>query len=355
MIVNKYDIIAGQRRYLAIKKINNPTILCNIVDKSDQDCILISIIENVQRNTMKLSDKVKMYQKLHNNFNYDSKEMSKKINISSRTINQYLKISSLSDKILDRLDEPINSSKKISLEFAIHLVSLGITDDEELLEIIIIFDNTNGKEKNDMIKLIKKQVKYQGNNFNIKYIKNFKIKYLQDKKKEKIINKWKSYCEYNNRLKKIYFDKWKNVLQPVPIHKIKIKKQEIYQERKIMVRNSKLQEEYRTKLINRFDKCIISGMFNDVCEAAHIVPFSESDDQVSFDINNGLLLNRILHKLFDNYEISINPITLNLEILKTCKNYEFIKIYEDKPIKILKNYPDTSNYLHKHYHKFLQK
>ena len=65
---NKYEIIAGQRRYLAIKKLNHPTILCNVVDKSDQDCIFISIVENVQRNTMKLSDKVKMYQKLHNNF-----------------------------------------------------------------------------------------------------------------------------------------------------------------------------------------------------------------------------------------------------------------------------------------------
>ena len=61
---------------------------------------------------MKLSDKLKMYNKLHNNFNYDSEEMIKKIDISSKTIKEYLKLSSLSYKILDRLDEPINSSKK---------------------------------------------------------------------------------------------------------------------------------------------------------------------------------------------------------------------------------------------------
>ena len=186
----------------------------------------------------------------------------------------------------------------------------------------------------------------------------FKEKYLQEKKnskernknqedriKENVINKWKSYCEYQYLIKRKYLDKWIN----------QIKKKEIYEERKIIVRNSKLQEEYRNKLINRFEKCIISGMFDDVCEAAHIVPFSESDDQTSFDINNGLLLNRILHKLFDNYEISINPNTLNIEILKTCKNYEFIKIYEDKHIKILNDYPETCNYLNKHYQKFFTK
>ena len=125
-----------------------------------------------------------------------------------------------------------------------------------------------------MIKLLKKQIKYQGNNFNIKYVKKFKEKYLQEKKnskerkknqedriKENVINKWKSYCEYQYLIKRKYLDKWIN----------QIKKQEIYQERKIIVRNSKLQEEYRNKLINRFEKCIISGMFDDVCEAEKYV------------------------------------------------------------------------------------
>ena len=33
-----------------------------------------------------------------------------------------------------------------------------------------------------------------------------------------------------------------------------------------------------------------------VCDASHIIPFSET---LSFDVDNGILLNSILHRLFD--------------------------------------------------------
>ena len=88
-----------------------------------------------------------------------------------------------------------------------------------------------------------------------------------------------------------------------------VKKQEIYVS--CDVRNPVLQNAFRDGLINRFNKCIISNMHFDVCEACHIIPFSESK---SFDIDNGLLLNCILHKLFDNYEFSINPVDLIVEV-----------------------------------------
>ena len=52
-------------------------------------------------------------------------------------------------------------------------------------------------------------------------------------------------------------------------------------------------------------------MFDDVCEAAHIIPFCESNDQDCFDIDNGILLNKVLHKLF----------------YKMVKNYFFFKYY----------------------------
>jgi len=54
-------------------------------------------------------------------------------------------------------------------------------------------------------------------------------------------------------------------------------------------------------------------MNEEICEAAHIIPFSLSEN---FDINNGLLLNCILHKLFDKHYWSINPDSLCVEINK---------------------------------------
>lgn len=406
---NKYEIIAGQRRYLAIKKLNKQSISCNIVDKKENECIFISIIENLQRNSMTLSNKVRMYQKLYNNFNYSSDTLSEKINVSKETINTYLKLSSLSDEILDRLDRPKNSTEKISLEFASYIVTLPITDDNELLEIIKIFDDTNSKEKTEMMRLLKTQINSEGNNFNIKYINSFKIKYEKIKKmekenriekinsefetiidstnydnelkikineefleknikeKEKMIKLLKDKIDHNdNKFNIKYVDKLKNkeiIKKKVINEKKEIlieKKEEIIEKENIkrythnnyLVRNPKLQNEYRTRIKNRYTKCIISDMFDDICEAAHIIPFTDSNDKECFDINNGILLNRILHKLFDNFDISINPESLNVEIKKTCRNYEFIKMYDNKHIKILSNYPKTIEYLRQHYEKF---
>jgi hypothetical protein len=121
----------------------------------------------------------------------------------------------------------------------------------------------------------------------------------------------------------------------------------------VQVRNPELQNRYRKAIIKRFDKCIISDYDNEVCEAAHIKPFSESNNLESedFDIDNGLLLNCILHKLFDKHYWSINPITLCFEIFISPQNnvYNLIKQYDAKYIEILKKYPKIVNYLVIHY------
>lgn len=49
--------------------------------------------------------------------------------------------------------------------------------------------------------------------------------------------------------------------------------------------------------------CLITKDDENICEVCHIVPYSEIK---SFDISNGLLLNRCFHKLFDNYLFTMN-------------------------------------------------
>ena len=63
-IDDKYEIIAGQRRYLACKMLKKDYISCSIVDVSSQKAEELSLVENVQRNPMTNSDKVKIYSKL---------------------------------------------------------------------------------------------------------------------------------------------------------------------------------------------------------------------------------------------------------------------------------------------------
>lgn len=57
-----------------------------------------------------------------------------------------LSINILDSKILDRPDKPRNSTDAISLDFAVDLVKLNITNSDELLEIVEFFDDTKIKE-----------------------------------------------------------------------------------------------------------------------------------------------------------------------------------------------------------------
>jgi ParB family chromosome partitioning protein len=66
---DKYEIIAGQRRYLACQMLKRLTIPCSIVDVSTQKAEELSLVENIQRNPMTNSDKIKTYTKLYNVYN----------------------------------------------------------------------------------------------------------------------------------------------------------------------------------------------------------------------------------------------------------------------------------------------
>ena len=122
----------------------------------------------------------------------------------------------------------------------------------------------------------------------------------------------------------------------------------------VQIINPQLQNKYREDIIKRFNRCIVSDMDVEVCEAAHIIPFSDCEN---FDIDNGLLLNKILHTLFDNHRWSINPDRLRIEISSKCNDdiYNIIKLYENKDITVLKPYPNIIKYLTQHYNVFLDK
>lgn len=75
----------------------------------------------------------------------------------------------------------------------------------------------------------------------------------------------------------------------------------------IFKRSKTGQSKFRKKLINRYKKCIVTDYPADVCDAAHIIPYSKSIDAIKYDINNGLLLRKCVHKLFDEHKITINP------------------------------------------------
>lgn len=96
------------------------------------------------------------------------------------------------------------------------------------------------------------------------------------------------------------------------------------------------QDKFRHNIINRDKCCIISKTDYDDCEAAHIVPFAESNN---YDIDNGLLLDKTLHSSFDKHYWCIDPTTLRIVLNETKtqgKNLSCVK-YQDLLINIKPN------------------
>jgi len=70
---------------------------------------------------------------------------------------------------------------------------------------------------------------------------------------------------------------------------------------------------FRNELINIYKTCIITGSSPILCEACHIIPYSECEAD-KYNIDNGLLLRSDLHILFDKKLIKINPYNQCLEL-----------------------------------------
>jgi hypothetical protein len=104
-----------------------------------------------------------------------------------------------------------------------------------------------------------------------------------------------------------------------------------YDTKKYELKEKRLnQSEFRKYLIER-DKCCIITTYNaDMCDACHIIPHNECDNDNKYDINNGFLLEAGLHKLFDKYLWSINPDT---KLIKVST-----KIINDDSYRMINNY-----------------
>ena len=102
------------------------------------------------------------------------------------------------------------------------------------------------------------------------------------------------------------------------------------------------QDKFREELINRDVKCVVTQHFEkNECEACHIISVKDGG---SYDLNNGLLINSIHHKTFDQNLWCINPDDFTIDVLTNDRNIVGSIIdYKDKPINvnvnnIMKNY-----------------
>ena len=101
----KYEIVAGERRWLAAQKAGLHKIPVNILELSDLESLEVAIVENIQRDDLNPVEEAKGYKRLFDEFKYDHESISKLMSKSRSHVSNSLRLLSLPSDVIAMLEE----------------------------------------------------------------------------------------------------------------------------------------------------------------------------------------------------------------------------------------------------------
>ena len=116
---SKYEIIAGERRWLAAQKAGLHDVPVVITEADDLKSLEFAIVENVQRHDLNTIEEGQGYQRLIDEFNYDQDKVAKFIGKSRSHITNCLRLLSLPAEVIKLVE-----TNKLSAGHAKILVGL---------------------------------------------------------------------------------------------------------------------------------------------------------------------------------------------------------------------------------------
>jgi len=144
---SKYEIIAGERRWLAAQKAGLHEVPVVITDADDLKSLEFAIVENVQRNDLNAIEEARGYQSLIEEFSYDQEKVAQFIGKSRSHIANFLRLLSLPETVLKLIEK-----KKLTPGHAKILVGL---DNIEFVANKIIEKSLSVRQAENFVKIFK--------------------------------------------------------------------------------------------------------------------------------------------------------------------------------------------------------
>ena len=101
----KYEIIAGERRWLAAQNAGFHEVPVVITEANDLKSLEFAIVENVQRHDLNAVEEANGYQKLINDFGYDQEKVAKFIGKSRSHISNCLRLLTLPKEVIGLIED----------------------------------------------------------------------------------------------------------------------------------------------------------------------------------------------------------------------------------------------------------
>ncbi|MDA9624421.1 ParB/RepB/Spo0J family partition protein [Pelagibacteraceae bacterium] len=102
---SKYEIIAGERRWLAAQKAGLHEVPIIILDLTDSESLEVAIVENIQREDLNSIEEARGYKRLINEFRYDQDKVAKLMSKSRSHISNTLRLLNLPADVISMIEE----------------------------------------------------------------------------------------------------------------------------------------------------------------------------------------------------------------------------------------------------------
>ena len=168
---DKYEIIAGERRWLASQNAGLNEIPAIIIEADDLKSLEFAIVENVQRHDLNPIEEAQGYKKLMHDYGYDQDKVAKFIGKSRAHIANCLRLLSLPNNVIELIE-----NSQISQGHAKILVGL---ENPFFLAKKIIDKKLSVRQSENLVRLLRNPVKVKSStkSSNIKDLENI----LRDK------------------------------------------------------------------------------------------------------------------------------------------------------------------------------
>ena len=153
---SKYEIIAGERRWLAAQRAGLHDVSVVVTEADDLKSLEFAIVENVQRHDLNPLEEAQGYKRLIDEFSYDQEKVSKFIGKSRSYITNSLRLLNLPLEVLELVEK-----KKISAGHAKILVGL---DNAAFIANKVVEKKLSVRQTENFVKLFKSDKKIRATN-----------------------------------------------------------------------------------------------------------------------------------------------------------------------------------------------
>jgi|TARA_B110001452_G_scaffold250304_1_gene238408 ParB family chromosome partitioning protein len=102
---SRYEIVAGERRWIAAQKAGLHEVPIVVLDLDDSQALEVAILENIQREDLNAVEEAKAYDRLRTEFGYDQDSTAKLMSKSRSHVSNTLRLLTLPEDIISMIEE----------------------------------------------------------------------------------------------------------------------------------------------------------------------------------------------------------------------------------------------------------